>query len=137
MTIRLEGNTLADLVKEKGEGHVLALLSEIEANAGRDVEGAVSLVPRRAGVEKTHIDKGDFPYGLCAEGHVFTAFAGTGFDEDNPQHTKGSDGLRYAIAIQQARDDKDYEAADAMCDRLKSTGWDVGKAHDRTVLKRR
>ena len=42
-----------------------------------------------------------------------TAFAGTGFDPDNLQHRIGSDAVRYAITVQQARDRGDYAAVDA------------------------
>ena len=54
---------------------------------------------------------------------ISTAFAGTGFDAENTWHSgvaggigpwvNGSDGLRYAIAIQQFRDDKNWASADA------------------------
>ncbi len=42
-----------------------------------------------------------------------TVYSGSGFDEDNPIHRFGSDALRYAIAIQQYRDQKDWTNSDA------------------------
>ena len=42
-----------------------------------------------------------------------TAYAGTGFNQSNPQHSTGPDAVHYAIAIQQHRDRRDYKAADA------------------------
>jgi len=66
---------------------------------------AVSLVPHRLGKELFY---------LTADGA--TAMAGTGFCPDNEQHNNGSDALRYAIAIQQHRDDKNFIAADAARD---------------------
>lgn len=65
------------------------------------------LVPQKIGAEITE-QVGAFD----VEGDRFTAKAGTGFDPDNPQHSAGSDGLRYAIAIQQHRDARNYDAAD-------------------------
>jgi hypothetical protein len=44
--------------------------------------------------------------------HGATAFTGTGFDPDDPQHWRGSDAVRYAIAIQQLRDARNFDAAD-------------------------
>lgn len=44
------------------------------------------------------------------------ALAGGGFDFGNPQHVKGSDAVRYAIALQQMRDKKDFDALDAARD---------------------
>ena len=52
--------------------------------------------------------------GYDLPGTSFTAFSGTGFNEDNIQHQIGSDGLRYAIAVQQARDITDYQLADQL-----------------------
>ena len=40
--------------------------------------------------------------------------SGTGFDADNMQHRQAIDAVRYAIALQQRRDAKDYAAADAI-----------------------
>lgn len=40
------------------------------------------------------------------------AFRGTRFNPDNLQHAKGTDLVRYAICIQQARDRKDFDTAD-------------------------
>lgn len=64
--------------------------------------------------------------------------------EDNPWHRGdmpgdhrfpyGGDGLRYAIAIQQLRDDGDFALADAACALVKAMRFDVGKAKDRTVV---
>jgi hypothetical protein len=57
-----------------------------------------------------------------------TAHAGTGFDPEGRQHRFGSDAARYAIAIQQLRDARDYAAADraravveAMCCKVTQT----------------
>ena len=93
------------------------------------------LTPRRGGPEITEMD---------LERRRFTAFTGTGFNEDNPWHRGdmpgdhrfpyGGDGLRYAIAIQQLRDDGDFALADAACTLVKAMRFDVGKAKDRTVV---
>ena len=74
------------------------------------------LIPRRCGPE---IESRVLFDGLS----ISTAFAGTGFDSENTWHSgvaggigpwvNGSDGLRYAIAIQQLRDDKDWASVDA------------------------
>ena len=70
----------------------------------------VSLVPQRVGPERVVLTG---PHaGYDEAGSEFVAFAGTGFDPDSDQHRFKSDGLRYAIAIQQARDAKNYNVAD-------------------------
>lgn len=74
------------------------------------------LIPKRAGPEmESRV--------LFSKLAISTAFAGTGFDSENTWHSgvaggigpwvNGSDGLRYAIAIQQFRDAKDWGSADA------------------------
>lgn len=63
----------------------------------------ISLVPKIAG--KEHYDISEY-------GGVF-CHAGSGFNPENPQHSHGCDAVRYAIAIQQLRDQKKYDLADA------------------------
>lgn len=93
-----------------------------------------SLVPERLGPEIVAVDGCGETYGQDCPAHTHTAFAGTGFNPDNPQHQKGSDALRYAIAIQQARDDGDFARADAIRDHVRWLGYDVGSAKDRTTV---
>jgi hypothetical protein len=65
---------------------------------------------------------------------TFTAMTGTAFNPDNPQHQIGSDGLRFAIAIQMHRDSGDYQTADAIRAGIgKAFIVECGK--DRTTLK--
>ena len=66
--------------------------------------------------EKTEINPPD-EIGYCRS-HTFTAFAGTGFNMDNPQHVLGSDALRYAIEIQMLRDQGKFTEADARRDEV-------------------
>jgi hypothetical protein len=82
------------------------------------------LVPRRRGVELTEIN--------AATGA--TAFAGSGFDPDRPQHWRGSDALRYAIAIQQLRDDGRWPEADWARDWVISGGYHVRQSAGATTI---
>jgi len=66
------------------------------------------------GPEKTEVVNDDCSIAFD-EPHIgMRAFSGTLFDPDNPQHTIGSDGMRYAIGIQMARDRRDYAVADGI-----------------------
>lgn len=79
--------------------------------------------PLRSGPEKLTIDE-----------RGATALSGTGFNEDSLQHRIGSDAARYAIRIQQARDDKDYQHADAWKEFSKSFGYIVMQDADSTTV---
>jgi hypothetical protein len=105
------------------------------------------LVPRRFGVEILSDYADPLTY-LCADVHAdrfdhagpiwasATARAGTGFNPKNPRHsTEGNDAGRYAIALQQIRDDKDYVAFDSARNLCLSFGYrvDVGADYVRVV----
>ncbi|WP_238368294.1 hypothetical protein [Mesobacterium pallidum] len=95
-----------------------------------------NMVPMHSGPEKIEVRTACANFGQIGDdrpGARFTAFAGTGFDENNPEHCEGSDALRYAICIQQHRDAGDYEAADRARD-FASQWYHVGTSADRTVL---
>lgn len=53
------------------------------------------------------------------------AKAGTGFNPDNPIHVGDSDAPRYAIAIQQLRDQREFALADACREKVISYGFEV------------
>lgn len=59
------------------------------------------LTPRREGPELVEISEDGAK-----------ALPGTGFDPDSEQHWRGCDAVRYAIALQQMRDDKDFKSLD-------------------------
>jgi len=63
------------------------------------------------------------------------AFPGTGFNPDNEQHIKGSDAVRYAIALQQLRDQGDYAALDQAREQAKAWGFVVMQERDGTRVK--
>ncbi len=66
---------------------------------------------------------------------TFVAMAGTGFDPDNLQHRQGSDALRYAIWIQQARDAKDWAKVDQLRDMVRGFGYDVQNTKTETRVR--
>ena len=74
----------------------------------------MTLVPQRVGQERAFARPVQ-EYGITydTEGAEFTAQIGSGFNPDNWQHRRGSDGMRYAIALAQLREAKDYDAFDA------------------------
>ncbi len=104
------------------------------------------LVPKIIGPEKTQIEHCPHVYdhggkSFALDFWKYTAFSGTGFDPGNPAHTSLPEGvscyheeLRYAIAIQQLRDQKRYDEATAAQDEVKNFGLAVGTAKDRTVV---
>jgi hypothetical protein len=63
------------------------------------------------------------------------AFTNTGFDPDNPQHVKGSDIVRWAITIQQLRDDRNYANADKKRLEVINLGYTVMQAKDHVRIK--
>jgi len=66
---------------------------------------------------------------------TFVAKSGTGFNPDSPQHISGSDGLRYAIWIQQARDAKDWARVEKLREMARGFGWSVENAKTETRVK--
>jgi len=102
-----------------------AIKRHVEAGTLGDVLPVPDMVPRVIG-----------PENVIARGASMTAIAGTGFDPDNAMHSDGRlcDELRYAIAIQQARDRKDYALADEICAFVTRIGCTVAKAKDRTTV---
>lgn len=91
------------------------------------------MVPTRIGPQ---IERRDMARGSS------TAFAGTGFDPECSWHfgagigpwPAGGDGLRYAIAIQQARDDGDWPLADKRRAFATRMGFRVECGKDFTTL---
>jgi hypothetical protein len=77
----------------------------------------------------------DGKIGYDDQGLTFVAMAGTGFDPDNVQHRQGSDALRYAIWIQQARDAKDWAKADQLRAMVSAFGYDVKNNKDGTYVR--
>jgi hypothetical protein len=71
-------------------------------------------------------------------GGRIAAISGTGFNPDNVQHRFHSDAGRYAIAIQQARDRKDFALADLIRAEVAKQGrgksFRVENLPDRTVI---
>jgi hypothetical protein len=65
------------------------------------------------------------------------AFSGTGFNPGNPQHMRGSDAVRYAIALQQLRDKADFPALDAARAAVVGQGYYVMQERDGTRIKPR
>ena len=94
------------------------------------------LVPQRIGQERAFarpVEGDGLTYDV--EGAEFTAEIGSGFNPDNLQHRRGSDGLRYAIALAQLRESKDYDAFDASRAAVMRYNYrvDVGKDFVRVV----
>jgi hypothetical protein len=85
----------------------------------------VSLVPQVIGDELYTID---LIAGVVAK-------AGTGFNPDNPQHSTGSDAVRYAIALQQLRDGGDFTALDAAKAQVEAWGFYVMQGRGETRVK--
>ncbi len=85
------------------------------------------LTPRRIGVELCDINP---RVGVMAR-------PGTGFDPDNPQHWEGSDAVRYAIALQQLRDDEDFPVLDSARSLVQVFGYFVMQTKDGTIVKAR
>ncbi len=82
-----------------------------------------SLVPEHHGVEN-----------YIYKDHAVTVFEGSAFNPDNPQHFKGSDAVRYGIAIQEARTAGDYATADARAAIVRNLGYRVGTGKGKTII---
>lgn len=80
------------------------------------------LVPSRIGAEKLRVtgpDGKELSVGYDdTDGVSFTAKFGGGFNPNNPQHMFGSDAGRYAIALAEMRERKDFESFDSARDAL-------------------
>ena len=81
-----------------------------------------SCVPQIDGAERY-----DFASG------ILTIWSNSGFDRNSDQHCKGSDAVRYGIAMQQARDASDYAKADEIAREWLHL-YNVGTAKDRIVI---
>lgn len=82
------------------------------------------LVPKIIGPERVEI----------SESEGCRAFSGTGFDPDNVQHMLGSDGLRYAIALQQMRDMKLFDELDTARSLVEKYGYFVMQERGATCV---